>query len=81
MKTKDETDYNVAEDPAMSCGKCAAFTPPNKCSVVNGSISEQGTCKDFVAGNNAAPIPMADSMTAEAIMNDPAQDMASKMGF
>ncbi len=84
MKTKDETDYNVATDPAMSCGKCTSFVAPASCSIVQGTISDQGTCKAFTPGANA-PVegegPAEPPMDAAALMNAPGQDMASKMGF
>lgn len=42
-----EANYRPAENPLQSCGKCGTFMAPDKCSKVQGKISETGLCDLF----------------------------------
>ncbi|HWY62640.1 MAG TPA: hypothetical protein VNW15_12130 [Rhizomicrobium sp.] len=44
--TKEQAGY---QDPAgdQLCGQCTSFLPPDDCKIVQGPITEKGTCNYF----------------------------------
>jgi len=46
--TKAQAGYvDPAEDHTFACAECTLFLPPNDCKVVQGPVSETGTCIYF----------------------------------
>jgi hypothetical protein len=44
--TKEQAGYQEQSTDQM-CGACTLFIPPNDCKIVQGPVSEQGTCTYF----------------------------------
>lgn len=46
--TREEAGYREeSPDGALICAACADFVAPRYCSIIDGEVSPQGTCKYF----------------------------------
>ena len=45
--TPEEAGYKTATDGAQICAACAYFVAPKYCSIIQGEVSPEGTCKYF----------------------------------
>ena len=53
-RTKQETAYTNAGSKKEHCAICEHYITPDKCEVVQGTISPDGWCKLFVLPRKAA---------------------------
>jgi hypothetical protein len=45
--TREEAGYRESTDGASICAACADFVAPKYCSIMEGEVSPQGTCRYF----------------------------------
>lgn len=69
---KAEANYRLG-DEAASCGTCANFLAPDKCSVVEGTIASEGLCDVYtpveLGGMEQGQGEMASTPSQENLMS------------